>query len=677
MYPTNWLSVVGVVSGSAAIVLLALQMLMFKRRRFKQAAIPKKRDFGRIVLALHGALMALPIASKYLKSIASRVALSQAGDQKSIVYQTTKIFLLAAALTTTAASLLMAFVDRWYAWLMALLALYFILESIVDFFVNRLKLDLLEQTVTFIDYLRTTYFETTMIDDAFILAIDKLDFVRDEGIRLQAELIREVVNAPDGELALQRYYQLAPNAYLKLLAGLAFIVDEYGDSRGRDGSSFINSLTHLSAEIKDEIIKRNRLLIGLKSMNVIAIAPLLAMEPLKKWASHSFYLLDTFYRGALGFVVEAALLSIILGCFILLRKLQDYGDFDDRRESQYRVEKYLANRLSRYLDCVVPTPKSQSYQKIIDRQSRAHCFAKVEYYYIRKALLAAFTAIVAVAVLLTSTWLARAEIYSSPTVPAGFMAAELSGEALARAVRTTEFDAAVLRAGGERWRSSELDDYLIRNCALKGEARRRAAARIIEKQRRLAAARVNYLHVVGVYIAALLGWLIPDAYLILKARLLRAEIEVEIARFQLLVLVLMNVEHLTVDQVLEWFEKFSRLFKIPLQRALMDYDAGAIDALQELKKASDKSDYTTLINHLISAVEVLTIREAFSEFESEKLYYQDKRRLIGDNVVKKKIYFGQVIGFIPIYALIILYFMLPLIYVSTAEMQHYFDKLAL
>ncbi len=638
MFATNWLRLLGVACGSLALILLTVQIVAAKKRRLKQAAIPKRHEFGRFVYALNGVLSRTPVISKYLKSIKSRVAIAHAVDESFVVYQATKILLLALTLTAIVLVLLVAFINRWYAWLMALLILYFILEAIVDYFVNRLKLNLLEQTVIFIDYLRITYFETTMIDDAFMLAIDKLEFGKADAIRLQAELIREVVTAPDGELALQRYYQMAPNAYLKLLAGLSFIVAEHGDSTDRDGSSFIKSLTHLSAEIKDEIIKRNRLLIGLKSMNVIALAPLLAMEPLKHWASHSFYLLDTFYRGALGFAVEIGLLLIISCSFILLRKLQDYGDFDERKLADYRLEKYLENRLKRYLDAVMPSRKSAQYQRVEARQRRAHVFSKIEYHYIRKTLFALFALLVAISVLMTAIWITRAEIYSSPTLPEGFLAGELTGKPLQSALRVTAFDSELLRIGQEKW---------------------------------------SFLHIIVLYLSAVIGWLIPDLYLELQASVLKSEVEVEIARFQLLVMVLMNIEHLTVDQVLEWFEKFSRLFKIPLQRALMEYDCGAIAALEELRSASDKSDYITLINHLISAVEVLTIKEAFSEFESEKLYYQDKRRLIGDNVVKKKIYLGQVIGFIPLYALIILYFMFPLIYVSMAEMRHYFDKLSL
>ncbi len=677
MFATNWLRLLGIACGSLALILLTVQIVAAKKRRLKQAAIPKRHEFGRFVYALNGVLSRTPVISKYLKSIKSRVAIAHAVDESVVVYQATKILLLALTLTAIVLALLVAFINRWYAWLMALLILYFILEAIVDYFVNRLKLNLLEQTVIFIDYLRITYFETTMIDDAFMLAIDKLEFGKADAIRLQAELIREVVTAPDGELALQRYYQMAPNAYLKLLAGLSFIVAEHGDSTDRDGSSFIKSLTHLSAEIKDEIIKRNRLLIGLKSMNVIALAPLLAMEPLKHWASHSFYLLDTFYRGALGFAVEIGLLLIISCSFILLRKLQDYGDFDERKLADYRLEKYLENRLKRYLDAVMPSRKSAQYQRVEARQRRAHVFSKIEYHYIRKTLFALFALLVAISVLMTAIWITRAEIYSSPTLPEGFLAGELTGKPLQSALRVTAFDSELLRIGQEKWTKSALDSYLNNNHALKGELRRQTVARILDKQERLKSVQLSFLHIIVLYLSAVIGWLIPDLYLELQASVLKSEVEVEIARFQLLVMVLMNIEHLTVDQVLEWFEKFSRLFKIPLQRALMEYDCGAIAALEELRSASDKSDYITLINHLISAVEVLTIKEAFSEFESEKLYYQDKRRLIGDNVVKKKIYLGQVIGFIPLYALIILYFMFPLIYVSMAEMRHYFDKLSL
>ncbi len=674
MTSTNWLRLIGLAAAFLGFALLILQIVGSRNRRIG-IATRQRRQLNKTIFKAYKILLAMPLLGRYLKSIKEKIAMSSALDDSQLIYQSMKIFATAFAMTIIAVLFFATFIETWYSWLMALIVLYFVIEIIADYYYGSIKLNLLEEMVIFIDYLRTSYFETTMIDDAYISAIDRLDTSKQVSIYAHANQIYETIVSVDPEKALQRYYQKAPNAYLKLLAGLSHIVREHGDAKMATGSSFIKSLTHLSSELKDDIIKRKKLLFGLKAMNVIAIIPLFAIEPLKSWASHSFYPLKRFYESSLGFSLEITVLVIIILCFILLRRLQDFSEFGERRQTGNRLLRDLARRLSGLLKLIVPSPNSKSYQRIAERQRSALIFSKMEYHYIAKLAAAAISFVVVLVVLLSAMQIGKDNVFNQPTTPKGFLAGELTGKALQMAEQTTAFDNQLLTAGRGQWTAPALDAHLAEQFGLTADKRSQAVERILDKQARLAAAQLNFVHIIILYAFTWLGWLLPEIYLIIQARILRAELDSEIARFQLLVMVLMHIEHITVDQVLEWFERFSKLFKFPLQKALMEYDAGASRALEELKRASPKSDYQTLINHLISAVEVLTVKEAFNEFETESLYYQDKRKLIGHNLVEKKIYIGRVIGFVPLYALLIIYFMFPLIYASVGELQTYFDKL--
>ncbi len=676
MLSANWLNTVGISAALLSVVLLIIQFSLIRRNRLTIAAKPMRKGFSRTLNTLYDIMTALPLLGRFLTSIKEKIAMSSAASEERLIEQTVKIFVAVILLMVFALLFFASFITHWYSWVLAIVVLYFVIEMVSDYFYGNIKLNLLEEMVIFIDYLRTTYFETGMIDDAYLSAIDRLDAQKQSTIYAHANQIYQAISAADGELSIQRYYQTAPNAYLKLLAGLSHIVRENGDSEMTEGSSFVKSLTHLSSELKDDIIKRKKLLFGLKAMNIIAIVPIFAMEPLKSWASNSFYPLKVFYEGPLGFSLEIAVLFIVLICFMLLGRLQDFSEFGEKRVSQYKVERKLAKRLNGLLKLLMPSPNSKAFQRTVERQRRALVFIKMEYHYVRKLAGAVVTFIVVVALLFTSLQISRSNITSQPTTPSGFLAGELKGKALEAANQLTAFDNEVLNAK-RQWEKQALAAHLSERYGLSGEKKQATVARILKKQQKLDAAELNLIHILLLYLFTWLGWSLPELYLIVQARILKSEIDLEIARFQLLIMVLMDIEHLTVDQVLEWFEKFSKLFKIPLQKALMEYDAGSREALEELKKASTKSDYQTIINHLITAVDSLTIKEAFNEFESEKLYYQDKRKLVGHNLVKNKIYIGRVIGFTPLYALLILYFMIPLIYASIMEMQTYFDKLML
>ncbi len=676
MISANWLRLIGVVTALSATVLLVVQIVFLRRRRIQIATRPLDRQFNKKLYMLYKILLKVPLIRRFLSSIEEKIAMSSAVSETRLIEQTIKVFATLSLLMVLALLFFASYIRHWYSWLLLIVVLYFIIEMLSDYYYGRIKLNLLEEMVVFIDYLRTTYFETGMIDDAYLSAIDRLDAQRQATIYKHANQIYQAITEADGELAIQRYYQSAPNAYLKLLAGLSHIIREHGDSEQTNGSSFVKSLTHLSGELKDDIIKRKKLLFGLKAMNIITIIPIFAMEPLKHWASHSFYPLKVFYEGALGFSLEIVLLVIVLLCFTLMRRLQDYSEFNEKRISQYKFERRIANHLSGLLRRMMPSPNNKKYRNLLDRQRRALVFIKMEYHFVHKLISASLAFVVVAVLIFTSLQISRNSILKQPTTTSGFLAGELKGKALEAALQLTAFDNEVLNAQ-HQWTSQSLDSYLTKQYGLSGEKKQTTVTRILKKQQKLSESKFNLIHIVILYLFTWLGWLLPEFYLYIQARLLKTEIDLEIARFQLLIMVLMDIEHLTVDQVLEWFEKFSKLFKIPLQKALMEYDAGATEALEDLKKASNKSDYQTIINHLLSSVESLTIKEAFNEFESEKLYYQDKRKLVGHNLVKNKIYIGRVIGFTPLYSLLILYFMFPLIYASIMEMQTYFDKLML
>ncbi len=676
MLSASWLRTISGVAALLSAVLLTVQLMTMRRKRINIVAKPTQQHFAKKLLLLYKVLLKAPLVGRFLSSTKEKIAMSLAFTEERLIVQTMKLFGVIFSLAILTLLFFASFVSHWYSLLLVIVVLYFIIELISDYYYGNIKLNLLEEMVIFIDYLRTSYFETGMIDDAYLSAIDRLDAQKQATIYAHANQIYQAISDADGELAIQRYYQMAPNAYLKLLAGLSHIVREHGDSELTTESSFIKSLTHLSSELKDDIIKRKKLLFGLKAMNLIAIMPIFAIDPLKQWASHSFYPLKVFYEGSLGFSLEIVVLFIVLICFMLLRRLQDYSEFGEKPVLQYKIERKLAKQLNGLLKLLMPSPNSKLYRRIIDRQRSALVFIKMEYHYVHKLVSAFVAFVIVLMIVVTTLQISRNNVFIQPTTPTGFLAGELKDKALEAAQQLTAFDNEVLSVK-QKWSKQALAKYLTERYGLSGAKRQTTLARILEKQQKLADVKFNFIHILMLYFSTWLGWLMPELYLRIQARILKSEIDLEIARFQLLVMVLIDIEHLTVDQVLEWFEKFSKLFKIPLQRALMEYDAGARTALEELKKASPKSDYQTIINHLITAVESLTLKEAFNEFESEKLYYQDKRRLVGDNLVKNKIYLGRVIGFTPLYALLILYFMFPLIYASITEMQTYFDKLML
>lgn len=99
----------------------------------------------------------------------------------------------------------------------------------------------------------------------------------------QAEKIYEILISNDPESELEKYYDVAPNSYLKEFAGISYLTKEFGDRTVDKTSLYLKNLNNISQEMQLEILKRDKLDYVFQSLSVISILPLLCLEPIKSW----------------------------------------------------------------------------------------------------------------------------------------------------------------------------------------------------------------------------------------------------------------------------------------------------------------------------------------------------------------------------------------------------------
>jgi uncharacterized protein YqhQ len=132
----------------------------------------------------------------------------------------------------------------------------------------------------------------------------------------------------------------------------------------------------------------------------------------------------------------------------------------------------------------------------------------------------------------------------------------------------------------------------------------------------------------------------------------------------------MSVEHL-----LEWMERFSVIFKEPIQHCLLHYEHGAEQALEELKEAAPFLPFVRTVEKLQLAVEKIPIRQAFDDLESEQAFAQEQRKQDYERLIETKAGWGKMIGFAPMMSLIFGYLVFPLVYVSLSQMSVYYEQI--
>ena len=150
------------------------------------------------------------------------------------------------------------------------------------------------------------------------------------------------------------------------------------------------------------------------------------------------------------------------------------------------------------------------------------------------------------------------------------------------------------------------------------------------------------------------------------------EMEDEIMQFQTIILMLMHIERISVEMIIEWLARFSNIFREPLVKCMNNYESGAYEALEELKDDAPFKPFVRIVESLQAAAENVKITDAFDELESERNFFQEKRKESNERLINKKSKIGKVLGFTPMVFLFVGYLIGPLMIASLSDMGSYF-----
>lgn len=152
--------------------------------------------------------------------------------------------------------------------------------------------------------------------------------------------------------------------------------------------------------------------------------------------------------------------------------------------------------------------------------------------------------------------------------------------------------------------------------------------------------------------------------------------EDEVMQFHTIILMLIHIERIHVEDILNWMEQFSDIFKSSIAKCINNYEYGDRQALEQLALDEPYVPFVRIIENLQSAADKITIEHAFDELKTEREYYQEKRKQDNEILVNKKGLWGKFIAFIPLGATIFLYLLLPFILVSTAQLMNFSDEIS-
>lgn len=670
------------------VVILAYAILSQKMKKSEYKKIQKlqqgtkQNKFSMEVLfqKLYLTYIKIPIIKRYTLKIRRRLEIVNIDDEYSTRKGTAKILTKALVIIIPIIIITIIITSSNYL-LMFILLIFeiFMIDTLIDGSVDKIDNKILKEQIDFFSEIRHAYHEFNMVEEA----IYQVSQDEEMSVSRQGEKIYEILISNDPENELEKYYDIAPNSFLKEFAGVSYLTKEFGDRKVEGASLYLKNVNNITQEMQLEILKRDKLNYVFQSLSIISIAPVLLLEPLKNWACSSFSFTASWYQGKPGTIVQILILILTFVAYILVRKLKDNGStgIDTRNtENPWQAKIYKKKSIKKIIDLFIPKVGSREYRKVQKYLKDSASHLKMEWLYINRITIAIVTCIVSIILFSQLHVIATNYIYTEPTTDYNIMG-ELSEKDKKKAMEVTQEDNKVLDQfkGKTNTKTSQIK-LAVQNLKYYAEASEEeidiAVERIEGKLKVINTEYVQWFELLLAFVFSVVAYMAPIWLLMFQVKMRQLEMEDEVMQFQTIILMLMRIERVNVEIILEWLERYSSIFKAPITKCVNNYEAGSWEALEAMKEEVSYTPFIRIIESLQAAVEKIPIRDAFDELDSERDYYQEKRKESNERLIKRKGMIGKGIGFVPMIAMFVLYLIVPLVFIGLTSMGSSFNSIS-
>ena len=679
--------IIGIAGGAFLLILIAFFILqkqmnkgdMKRIRELRKGTEKRSLSADVIYQKLYIIFKKIPVLKRYLLKIRRKLEIIYMQDEYKTRRQAAKT--LSQAIMIIIPIILVIFIiTKGDTLLRVILLLFtaFLSETIITGKIDKLDTKLLKQQIGFFAEIRHAYNEFNMVEEAIyeVSQNDELEVSR------QGEKIYEILISDDPETELEKYYDVAPNSFLKEFAGISYLTREFGD-RTIDGASlYLKNLNNITKEMQLEILKRDKLDYVFQSLSFIAIVPVLFLTPLKNWAINSFAFTAQFYNGKGGLITQIILLLLTFVCYILIRKIKDTGSIKDEYKDPNKVWQmrlYKNKFIKSIVDKFIPNKDTKEYRKNVKLMKESATKQKMEALYVNRICLAIVSFILSIAFFTLVHTVTRNYIYTEPVANYDMLATSPTDESEEGKQKRQIYNYFLDMLEGRELSQEQVRAYLV-NSQYFNEASDveidQAAEKIYGELQILNSEKFKWFEMLLACVFAWVGYQAPIWILMFQKILRNLEMENEVMQFQTIITMLMKIERVSVEIILEWLERYSNIFREPITKCVNNYEAGAWEALEDLKNEIAFPQLIRLIESMQAAVEKIPIEKAFEELENERDYYQAKREEANNKLISKKGLIGKFVGFAPMISVFCGYLIVPLVFIGLNSMTQTFATMS-
>ena len=415
--------IMGGAVGLFVLVVLAYYILSKKMQKSEYKRIQRLQEGTRenrfsaeiLFQKLYLTYIKIPFIRRYVLKIRRRLEIINVDDEYATRKGTAKI--LTKALVILVPLMILTIVITYTNYLLMFILLIFelfMIDTLIDGSVDKIDNTLLREQLDFFSEIRHAYHEYNMVEEA-IYQVSQDD---EKNVSRQGEKIYEILISDDPETEIEKYYDIAPNSFLKEFAGISYLTKEFGGRKVEGASLYLKNVNNITQEMQLEILKRDKLNYVFQSLSIISITPILLLEPLKNWAISNFSFTASWYQGKSGMIVQILILILTFISYILVRKLKDNGStgINTRNtENPWQARLYKKKIIKKIVDLFIPKEGTKEYRKVIQLLKDSASHLKIEWLYINRICLFIATFISSIIIFAQLHAVAIDYIYTEPT----------------------------------------------------------------------------------------------------------------------------------------------------------------------------------------------------------------------------------------------------------------------
>ena len=411
-------------AGGALVIIILIYVAMSKKmqkseykkiQRLQQGTRESSFSMEILYQKLYLTYLKIPFIKRYILKVRRKLEIINIDDEYNTRKGASKILTKALVILVPIAVLTIIFTSSNYL-LMFILLIFelFMVDTLIDGSVDKIDDKLLKEQIDFFSEIRHAYHEFNMVEEA-IYQVSQDD---EKNISRQGEKIYEILISDDPETELEKYYDIAPNSFLKEFAGVSYLTKEFGDRKIDGASLYLKNVNNITQEMQLEILKRDKLNYVFQSLSIISIAPVLLLEPLKNWAIDNFSFTASWYLGKPGMIVQILILILTFLSYILVRKIKDNGSTNintKNTENPWQAKLYKNKIIKKIVDLFIPKEGTREYRKVSQLLKDSASSLKMEWLYINRITLAIITCIVSIILFVQLHNVAVEYTYTEPT----------------------------------------------------------------------------------------------------------------------------------------------------------------------------------------------------------------------------------------------------------------------